>query len=87
MEKLEAQICRCIKKGLKGVGNGKIDIFKELTPHSWTYDLRGQGEKKSIQNQDKQTLHTVLQKLSPKPTRTPFRTLANEIDDINRELF
>ena len=21
---------------LKGVGNGKIDVFKELTPHSWT---------------------------------------------------
>ena len=22
---------------LKGVGNGKIDVFKELTPHSWTF--------------------------------------------------
>ena len=44
-----------------------IDIFKELTPHSRTYELRGQGEKKSIQNQDKQTPHTVRQKLSPKP--------------------
>ena len=22
---------------LKGVGNGKIDIFKELTPHSRTF--------------------------------------------------
>ena len=28
------------------------------------------GEKK-YKNQDKQTPHTVLQKLSPKPTRTP----------------
>ena len=22
---------------LKGVSNRKIDIFKELTPHSWTF--------------------------------------------------
>ena len=29
----------------KGVGNGKIDIFKELTPHSWTYELCVQGKK------------------------------------------
>ena len=21
----------------KGVGNGKLDVFKELTPHSWTF--------------------------------------------------
>ena len=28
---------------IKGVGNGKIDVFKELTPHSRTYELRGQG--------------------------------------------
>ena len=33
---------------IKGVGNGKIDIFfKELRPHSRTYELRGQGEKKN----------------------------------------
>ena len=25
-----------------GVGNGKIDISKELTPHSQTYELCGQ---------------------------------------------
>ena len=29
-------------------------------------------EKKNVQNQDKQTPHTVLQKISPKPTRTPL---------------
>ena len=31
---------------LKGVGNGKIDVFKELTPH-WhgPFELRGQGKK------------------------------------------
>ena len=22
---------------LTGVGKGKIDVFKELTPHSWTF--------------------------------------------------
>ena len=39
---------------LKGVGNGKIDVFKELTPHSRTrkkkklkIELRGQGKKKT----------------------------------------
>ena len=31
---------------LKGEGNGKIDISKELVPHSRTYELCGQ-EKKS----------------------------------------
>ena len=31
----------------KGLGVGKIDIFfKELTPHSRTYELHGQGKKK-----------------------------------------
>ena len=31
---------------LKGVGNGKIDVFKELTPHSRIpFELRGQGKK------------------------------------------
>ena len=31
---------------LKGVGNGKIDVFKELTPHSaGPFELRGQGKK------------------------------------------
>ena len=30
------------------------------------------GEKKEVQNQDKQTPHIVLQKLSPKPSRTPL---------------
>ena len=30
----------------KGVGNGKIDIFEELTPHLRTYKLHGQGEKR-----------------------------------------
>ena len=28
---------------LKGVGNGKIDVFKEL--NSRTFELRGQGKK------------------------------------------
>ena len=50
----------------------KIDIFKELTPCSWTYELRGQGEKKKTTN-SRQTPHTVLQKLSPKTTPRPLR--------------
>ena len=29
------------------VGVGKIDIFKELAPHSQTYELRSQGRKKN----------------------------------------
>ena len=32
---------------IKGVGVGKIDFFfKEFTPRSWMYELRGQGGKK-----------------------------------------
>ena len=49
----------------------KSTFFKELTSHSRTYELRGQGGKKNLQNQDKQTPHTVLQKLCPKPTPPP----------------
>ena len=33
---------------LKGVGNGKIDVFKELQPHSRPFELRGQGKNKQI---------------------------------------
>ena len=33
------------------------------------------GKRKDVQNQDKQTPHTVLQKLSPKPTRTPLKAI------------
>ena len=74
------------KHGLKGVGNGKIDIFKELTPIRGPMSSAAKGkkvntksrqtntshcdtktkEKNSIQNQDKQTPHTVLQKLRKK---------------------
>ena len=31
---------------VKGVDREKSAVFKELTPHSRTYELRGQGEKK-----------------------------------------
>ena len=37
--------------------------------------------KKQEQNQDKQTLHTVLQKLSPKPTQLPL-TLGIRVDRL-----
>ena len=49
---------------VKGVGVGKIYL---LASRPWG--------KKSIQNQDKQTPHTVLQKLSPKLTPTLLRGL------------
>ena len=43
----------------------KSTFYKELAPRSRTYELRGQGGKKrNVQNQDKQTPHTVLQKLT-----------------------
>ena len=42
---------------IKGVGN----IFKELTPHSPIYEIRGQG-KKSIENQDKKKHRTLSYK-------------------------
>ena len=58
---------------VKGVGVGKTDIFfRELTPSSRAYELRSRGGG-DVQNQDKQTPHTVLQKLSPKPTHTPLK--------------
>ena len=63
------------KKGfsLRRSGNGKNrHFFKELTPRSWTYELRGQGNKKHIPNQRQHTPHTILQKLSPKPWPTPL---------------
>ena len=36
---------------LKGVGNGKIDVFKELTPHSHCgpFELRGAAKEKNKQ--------------------------------------
>ena len=30
-------ISKSVLHPLKGVGNGKIDVFKELTPHSRTF--------------------------------------------------
>ena len=33
---------------LTGVGNGKIDVFKESTPHLRHFELRGQGNNKQI---------------------------------------
>ena len=50
-----------------GEGNGKIDIFKELTPHSRTYKLRGQGGKK-VNTKSRHT-HT-----SHCPTKTILKT-------------
>ena len=42
---------------LKGVGNGKIDVFKELTPHSRTkeknFELRQTNTSKSYKKKNK----------------------------------
>ena len=57
---------------IKGVCVEKIDIFYRIdTPFAdlWVSWPR----EKKLQNQDKHTPHTVLQKLSPKPTRTPLK--------------
>ena len=51
----------------------KSTFCKELTPRSRTYELRGQGKKSIYKIKGKQTPHTVLQKLSPKPSRTPLK--------------
>ena len=73
----------------------KSTFLKKLTPRSRTYELRGQGEKKSKQNKDKQTPHTVLQKLSPKLTPTlltPKQLVARqhtskEFENLPRSIF
>ena len=44
--------CFCFTGNLRGQTMEKSTFFfKELTPHSQTCELRGQGEKKHIQNQ------------------------------------
>ena len=63
----------------------KSRYFKELTPSSQTYELNGQGKKKSsTQNQDKQTPHTVLQKLSPKLTPSPLTHFAHPDQSVTQ---
>ena len=37
MTKSKTDITKSDLHPLKGVGNGKIDVFKELTPHSRTF--------------------------------------------------
>ena len=60
----------------------KSKSFKELTPRSRTYELRGQGKKSSIRFKDKQTPHTVLQKLSPKVTPRPLKIFEARTDSL-----
>ena len=59
-------------------------VFKEFTPRSRTYEHRIQGKKRNDQNQDKQTPHTVLQKLSPKMTHIPLIETLNQGDVCRR---
>ena len=56
----------------------KSTFFKELTPHLYTYELRGQGGKKG-QIQDQQTPHTVLQKLTARTTLSESRILMEKL--------
>ena len=60
---------------VKGVYNGKINIFfKELTPRSRTYELRGQGEKrkkKITKSQPTNTSHCPTKTISKKRTTPP----------------
>ena len=51
----------------------KSTFFKELTPLLRTYELCGQG-KKNVENQDKQTTHTVLQKTISKTDTCPLKS-------------
>ena len=46
-------------EAIKGVLVQKIDIFKELTPRSRTYKLRGQGKKKEM-TKSKTNKHLTL---------------------------
>ena len=62
---------------LRGRCRKNRHFLKELILRSRTYELRGQGKRRNVQNQDKQTPHTVLQKLSPKPSRTPLSETLN----------
>ena len=62
----------------KGACVGKIDIFlKNWQPVRGPMSFAAKGEKRNEQNEDKQTPHTVLQKLSPKPTHTPLIKYVN----------
>ena len=63
------------------MGTKIIDIFKELTPRDWTYELHGQvGEEKYITIANtRQTPHTTLQngpggKTIANPRQTPRTT-------------
>ena len=52
------QFCENCIFGVKGEGNGKINIFKELMPLFLTYELHGQGrekKKKEVNTKSRQT--------------------------------
>ena len=55
----------------------KSTFFKELTPRSRTYELRGQRGGSIYKIKDTQTPHTVLQKLPPKAYNTPLSCLGD----------
>ena len=57
-----------ISSYFKVIGNGKIDIFKELTPHSRTYELRGQGKKIDTKSRQTNTSHCTTKTISKTDT-------------------
>ena len=61
-------LSKLLKKCVKGVGNGKVEISKELTPHSRTYELHGQGGGGEVNTKSRQT------NTSHYPTKTISKT-------------
>ena len=62
-----------MSKGINGVGVGKIDIFlKNRHPVHGPMSFAAK-RKNNAQNQDKQTPHIALQKLSPKTVMHPLK--------------
>ena len=49
---------------LRGGVSKKIDVFKELTPRSRTYELRGQVKKISTNSRQTNTLHCPTKTIS-----------------------
>ena len=57
---------------LRGKAAEKSTFFKEMTPLSRTYEIRGQGEKGVNKIKDKQTPHTILQKTIARSVASPL---------------
>ena len=49
-----------------------------------SFTAKEREKKGNVQNQDKQTPYTVLQKLSPKPLRTPWN-LHKKVEKVKKK--